>query len=155
MRRRTLLRSAVVAGATGTLGALAGCTDGGGTPTPSGTRTVQVYDDEEHGEILVGPLQSALYMFDQDSKGAGESACTGDCLNDWNPLNFEDTTKGQDVTAEVTSFQREDGNYQVAVAGWPVYNYGMDVQEGDTNGHKTKTYGGRWYLLAPDGSRLE
>lgn len=160
--RRALLGTAAVVG-------LAGCLDGddGGddgmtatddgtssptespTGTPGGGATVQVRSHPEYGEILVGPNEMTLYMFDRDAQGEESSACTGGCENNWPPLSVDETpTAGDDVTAELATFQREDGGTQVTANGWPLYYYSGDESPGDANGQGV---GEVWWVLDPAG----
>jgi predicted lipoprotein with Yx(FWY)xxD motif len=157
--------------------ALAGCTgggngdgDGGGddptatptetatdTPTATPTETaanagptVQVRDHPDLGEVLVGPDGLTLYMFDSDTQGSGASTCTGGCAGTWPPLTVEgDPTGGSGVAAELTTFERENGDTQVAAAGWPLYYFSPDSDPGDAGGQGSN---GVWWVLGPDGT---
>lgn len=119
--------------------------DGGG-----GSATVRVSTHPDHGELLVGPEGMTLYMFDSDAAGAGESACYDSCASAWPPLTVEgDPRVGADVTAEVTTLERDNGSSQVAAGGWPLYYYANDDAPGDVTGQGS---GGVWWVLAPDGT---
>ncbi|MFB6170442.1 MAG: hypothetical protein ABEJ06_04765 [Haloarculaceae archaeon] len=175
MNRRELLRAAIVAGSTGGLGSLAGCTGGGGTygggggtSNPSTTTdsaepgggtdgpAVSVRSTDEYGDILVGPDGLSLYLFEKDTNGEMASTCYDSCANAWPPLTVsEEPTKGDGVTASLSTFEREDGSTQVAAAGWPLYYYAADEKPGDTNGQEVDGFGGEWYLLGPDGKKKE
>jgi predicted lipoprotein with Yx(FWY)xxD motif len=151
----------------GALGAsviLAGCSGRGGstgttmdgdetTGTPATDRTVRVADHGELGSILVDSDGTTLYMFDNDSKGEGASACYDQCASAWPPLTVEgDPTVGGDVTASLTTFERDDGTSQVAAAGWPLYYFASDEDPGDANGQGVNDV---WWALSPDGSPVE
>lgn len=163
-RRRLLATAAASA-------ALAGCLgdDGGGTePTTtatdtltettaagttesdgSGDPTVQVRSHPDYGDILVGSDDETLYMFDQDEQGADASACSGSCADSWPPLTVADEpAAGDDVAAELSTFDRADGSTQVAANGWPLYYYASDAEPGDAAG---QAVGDVWWVLAPDG----
>ena len=126
---------------------------GTATDTPTGTPTgptVQLRSDDELGDVLVGPGEMTLYMFDSDTRGAAESTCSGDCADAWPPLTLQDgPTGGPGVTAELTTFQREDGATQVAAAGWPLYYFASDQQPGDVTGQGVNDV---WWVLRPDGT---
>jgi predicted lipoprotein with Yx(FWY)xxD motif len=163
--RRELLAT-VAASAT-----VAGCLSGdSGTPTGTETEgetddtatdtttatsdgaTVQVRDHDDHGEILVGPDGTTLYMFDSDTQGSGESTCSGDCADAWPPLTVDgDPTAGDGVTAELSTFEREDGGTQVVAGGWPLYYFQNDGSPGDANGQGVQDV---WWVLAPDGTPM-
>lgn len=121
--------------------------DGGGAAPP-----VQVSDHPEHGEILVDAEGMTLYMFDSDSQGSGESTCTGGCLDAWPPLAVDgEAAAGDGVTAELTTFEREDGDSQVAANGWPLYYYATDAEPGDVEGQGANDV---WWVLGPDGEPI-
>ena len=122
---------------------------GTGTPTSGSSATVRVRSHPDLGEILVGPDGRTLYMFDRDTRGEGASACSGGCLEAWPPLTVDgEPAAGGGVTAELTTFEREGGETQVAAGGWPLYYYADDEEPGDTNGQGA---GGVWWVLGPDG----
>lgn len=139
---------------------VAGCTgdpggngdDGNGDDGASGatTTTVTVESHPEYGDLLVDGEGRTVYMFTEDSQGAGESACTGGCGDTWPALSAGDGVEaGEGVGAELDTFEREDGDTQVTADGWPLYLYSDDEAAGDANGQGV---GGTWWVLAPDGS---
>ncbi|WP_121822073.1 COG4315 family predicted lipoprotein [Halostella salina] len=123
-------------------------TDSDGSGMDDGA-TVSVRSHPDHGEVLVGPDGLMLYMFDEDTQGEGASTCSGGCAETWPPLTAEDPTAGDGVTAELTTFEREDGSAQVAANGWPLYYYAPDEEPGDATGQGV---GDVWWVLAPDGT---
>lgn len=152
--RRAVLGVAVTVGIAGCIGGDDDGGDGGTSPETDGSNgssaTVQVSAHDDLGDILVGPDGMTLYMFDQDTQGEGASACSGDCASAWPPLTVENgSTAGTDVTAELTTFEREDGSTQVAAAGWPLYYFGNDEEPGDASGQGVNDV---WWVLEPDGT---
>ena len=114
--------------------------------------TVTVDSHPEHGDILVDGDGMTLYNFDADAQGSEESACHDDCLANWPPLLAEDEPTGGDgVTAELATFERADGDTQVAADGWPLYYFAGDDAPGDANGQGVNDV---WWVLAPDGTVL-
>jgi len=146
---------------------LAGCNDGedpgadpqDNTETATGggangsDATVQVGSVSDIGEVLVGPDGMTLYMFDKDSKGDGQSACMDDCQANWPALTVEsdDVQAGENVTADISTFEREDGSMQVTANGWPLYHFAEDEEPGDANGQAVNDV---WWVLGPDGSPI-
>ncbi|MFC6765650.1 plastocyanin/azurin family copper-binding protein [Natrinema soli] len=113
---------------------------------------VQVYCHCDHDPILVGPTGQTLYMFDQDTQGEGASVCYDDCAENWPPLTVDDEpTVGEDVEADVTTFEREDGSLQVVANGWPLYYFARDEALGDVEGQGLNDV---WWVLGPDGSPI-
>jgi len=61
-------------------------------------------------------------------------------------------TKGDGVSASLSTFDRGDGTTQVTANGWPLYSFSGDSGPGDANGQGVASFGGKWYLLKPDGT---
>ncbi|WP_206674353.1 MULTISPECIES: COG4315 family predicted lipoprotein [Halolamina] len=120
------------------------------TETESPTATVQVRSHPELGGVLVGPEGMTLYAFDQDTQGSGESTCSGGCLENWPALTVDgEPSAGRDVTAALSTFERDDGTTQVAANGWPLYYFTPDEEPGDATGQGASD---AWWVLRPDGS---
>jgi predicted lipoprotein with Yx(FWY)xxD motif len=118
--------------------------------TDEGTAaSVALRSEDDLGQILVDGEGMTLYMFDSDEQGSGSSTWTGGADSAWPPLTTESAPdRGENVTAELTTFERESGETQVAANGWPLYYYAGDGEPGDTSGQ-----GGNdvWWVLGPDG----
>jgi len=125
--------------------------DGDGSGSDGGTSaTVQVRSHDELGDILVDAEGMTLYMFDSDTKGEGASTCYEGCAENWPPLTVDgEPTAGDGVTAELTTFERDTGETQVAAAGWPLYYFAPDESPGDATGQGVNDV---WWVLGPDGS---
>lgn len=122
----------------------------GGSSAP----TVRIREHSDHGEILAGSEGSTLYMFDPDTQGAGESACQDGCAEAWPPLTLEDgetASTGENVAADLSTFEREDGTRQVAANGWPLYYFANDEEPGDATGQGVNDV---WWVLEPDGTPI-
>lgn len=128
-------------------------TNGGTETTDSNGRsvTVQVSTHPTHGEFLVGPEGQTLYAFDSDEQGAGASTCQDGCARAWPLLTVADAdavAAGPEVTADLTTFEREDDAVQVAVNGWPLYYFASDAEPGDRQGQGANDV---WWVLGPGG----
>lgn len=127
-------------------------TDGDSDADEPEAPIIQVRSDPEFDDILVDGEGMTLYNFDADEQGAGESSCYDDCAEAWPPLTVEDSpTVGDGVTANITTFEREDGELQVAANGWPVYYFASDENPGDSNGQGVNDV---WWVLDPDGTPI-
>ncbi|WP_458209336.1 COG4315 family predicted lipoprotein [Haladaptatus sp. NG-SE-30] len=126
------------------------------TATTDGTMskaTVQVASHLELGDILVGPKQMTLYMFNSDTKGKKESTCYDSCVDAWPPLTVKGSpTKGDGVIAPLETFERKSGEKQVMAGGWPLYHFASDERPGDVNGQGVNDV---WWVLTPDGSPMK
>lgn len=131
--------------------ALAGCL-GDDDAEGASDATVQLSAHEDFGDILVGPDRLTLYMFDEDERESGESACYNGCAENWPPLVIEgEPVAGDGVTAPLTTFERADGSRQVAAHGWPLYYWIGDEGEGDVNGQGVNQV---WWVLGPDATEI-
>ena len=116
---------------------------------------VTVSQKEPYGDYLTDARGQSLYMFMADSKG--QTTCFGACANAWPPL----TTEAKPVAGEgakeqmLGTIERKDGTMQVTYDGWPLYYYAPDQQPGDTKGQDVEGFGAEWYLIGPDGQKIE
>lgn len=136
--------------------AAAGC--GGdkqaGRPPAGGTATVAV-KDSGLGKILVDGSGRTLYLFLKDQ--GKTSTCLDACADVWPPMTVSGTPKaGAGASAsELGTTSRKDGGTEVTYHGHPLYYYEADNAPGDTAGQGLDQFGAEWYVLSPDGDKLE
>ena len=118
-----------------------------------GKSTVEKRSTDKYGDILVNSDGMSLYMFAPDS--SQKSTCYGNCANAWPPLTSDSPTTGDGVTGKIDTIARKDGSEQVTITGHPLYLYTADQQPGDMNGQGIDSFGGKWFLLNPNGSKVE
>jgi predicted lipoprotein with Yx(FWY)xxD motif len=116
---------------------------------PAGAVTVEAEAVGSAGTILVaGSNGMTLYIFTEDVKDSGESACTGGCITTWPALTVEageTPTGGPGVTGTFGTITRaDDGTLQVTYNGLPLYFFMNDQAPGDLNGVYDK-----WETVAP------
>lgn len=132
----------------------------GPTVEQEGKATLKTATDEEHGTYVIGGDEHALYLFEADTQGKGEteaiSNCYDECAEAWPPLVSEgEPETGGEVRPElVGTIERQDGEAQVTYDGWPLYYYAADQSPGHTRGHDIEDHGAEWYLLTPDGEKV-
>lgn len=88
----------------------------------------------------------SIYTFDGD-KTLGKSACTGECLRDWQPLAapLMAVPKG-----EWSVLRRDDGSPQWAYKGRPLYTFVKDAKAGDAKGEgAVAPSGSKWRAARP------
>lgn len=109
--------------------------------------TFAVQENEDFGEILVGPNGMSLYTFANDEPGV--TNCYDRCAVAWPPLfvaEGEEPVAAGDVMAEIGVIERDDGTYMVTYDGWPLYYWFRDIVPGDTTGHLVNDV---WYIAVP------
>jgi predicted lipoprotein with Yx(FWY)xxD motif len=121
--------------------------------TPGATSAAAVTVEAEvvgdAGTILVDAASGmTVYIFTDDVKDSGTSACTGGCLAAWPALTVPagaTPTGGPGVTGTLGTITRaDDGTLQVTYNGLPLYFFANDQAPGDLNGVYDK-----WETVAP------
>jgi predicted lipoprotein with Yx(FWY)xxD motif len=108
------------------------------------------------GTILaVGPKKMTVYLFEADTGPA--SACAGPCAGVWPPVTTTGTAKagGSALAADLGTISRADGTKQVTYKGHPLYLFAKDKDQGDSYGQGIKSFGAGWYVLAPNGKKVD
>jgi predicted lipoprotein with Yx(FWY)xxD motif len=103
---------------------------------------------EPDGGFLITPDGYSLYTFDDDDT-PGESACNGECAENWPPLVLPagmSASGGEGVTGTFSTITRGDGSLQVTYNDAPLYFYAGDNEPGETEGDGL---GGVWHLAEP------
>ncbi|UOY00325.1 COG4315 family predicted lipoprotein [Blastococcus sp. PRF04-17] len=153
--RTSILPTALAAGVL----ALGGCGSDTGGDAGTGTDTSVAAEDAvlstadtELGEVVVDADGRTVYVFDKDTPGSGESACSGQCLEAWPPVTADTEEPAVDgVTGDVGTITRDDGTLQVTLDGSPLYLWQGDTAEGDVTGQGVQDV---WWVVAPDGSKV-
>jgi predicted lipoprotein with Yx(FWY)xxD motif len=116
--------------------------------TSSGEAELNVVNDPDLGEILVGNEGMTLYMFTQDEPNI--SNCEGGCLANWPPLVTQgNPTLGAGVDPDlVGTADLPDGRKIGTYNSMPLYYWANDIQAGDTTGQGV---GDVWYVVSPEG----
>jgi predicted lipoprotein with Yx(FWY)xxD motif len=101
------------------LGLTAAC-----SPNPAVVRTTS------KGPALTDVNSMTMYTFDKD-KTPGKSVCNGQCAVAWPPLKAYSNDAG---AGDWTIITRDDGTYQWAYKGKPLYGWFKDKAPGDATG---------------------
>lgn len=118
-------------------------------PSAAGAVTIEAQEVGAAGNILVaGENGMTLYVFSEDTKDSGTSACTDGCITAWPALTVdagETPTGGPGVTGTIGTITRpDDGSLQVTYNGLPLHFFQNDTAPGDLNGVYDK-----WETVAP------
>jgi predicted lipoprotein with Yx(FWY)xxD motif len=165
MNRRLIfggIAAAAVLGATGIGVAVADSSSHGAGPAaygrPSGATasgdTVRTASTGL-GQILVDGNGRTLYLFEKDS--ATNSTCYGACASAWPPATIAAAVHaGTGASAAfVGTVHRTDGTNQLSYNGHPLYYYAGDAKTGDTTGQGLLQFGAKWYVLDPNGAKID
>jgi predicted lipoprotein with Yx(FWY)xxD motif len=120
---------------------------GAGAAVAIGTKTAKL------GTVLAGHKGLTLYMFESDKPGS--SSCTGACAQVWPPVTGSPHASGKAVSADLGTITRSDGTRQVTYKGHPLYYFAKDKDNGDAYGQGVKGFGASWYVLAPNGTKID
>src|SRR5262245_5114534 len=124
------------------------------TPAASGTVSLKTAKGEP-GTFLVDSSGRSLYLFEAD-KGS-TSTCNGACAAAWPPLT---TTGAPTASAGVKASllgttKRDDGKMEVTYNGHPLYYFASDTAPGQIKGQGVDGFGAEWYVVGPNGKKLE
>lgn len=140
--KRILLLSAL----TGVL-AVTGCstlknavgTDTSGMHDVHNTHNNMAPVTSKNGVLVDSVKHMTLYTFDKDSMNKSE--CGSVCLVAWPAFMAPSNAK---ASGQFAAFKREDGKYQWAMNGKPLYFYANDKEMGDKHGDNK---GGVWHVI--------
>ncbi len=124
--------------------------------TPATDTAVRISTSTSTGvsePFLVDQQGRTLYMYTSDTQGQA-SACTAECLNQWQPLAVTGTPQaGQGINASLLgTIKRDDGTLQATYNGWPLYTNKSDTGPGMTGGQGV---GGAWFLVSGTGNSIQ
>ncbi len=121
----------------------------GGSTVLIGTKTAK-----KLGQILdAGSKHMTVYLFEAD-KG-GKSTCAGACATAWPPVTGDGKAIAGAIGADLGTITRPDGTTQVTYKGHPLYFFIKDKDSGDAYGAGSKAFGASWYVLKPNGSKID
>lgn len=124
-------------------------------PEAGGTALVQVMEHDEPGAYPADGEGISLYLFERDTLQT--STCYGTCADLWPPFTTDEAPDaGAGVNPDLLdTITREDGTVQVTYHGWLLYDYGLDQEPGDIEGHGIEDHGAEWYLISPERTKVE
>jgi predicted lipoprotein with Yx(FWY)xxD motif len=128
--------------------------------TPSEAATVKVGNSDEYGSYLTDGEGRSLYMFESDTQGQGDTqatvSCNAECMARWPALQTEgEPEAGDQIDASLLGTVEHEGQTIVTYNGWPLYHFVEDTAPGDTKGQDIEEFGAEWYLVTPQGEKVE
>jgi predicted lipoprotein with Yx(FWY)xxD motif len=129
-------------------------------PPAAAQATIMAAQSDKHGAYLTDMVGRPVYLFTADKQGNGEGKATSNCYDAcekaWPPVTTEGKpqagTKAQ--ASLLSTMQRRDGRTQVTYNGWPLYYFTQDQPQGQPAGQHVQSFGGEWYLVQPQGTKL-
>lgn len=123
--------------------------------------TIEVAESETFGQHLVTGDGRPVYLFTTDTQGGeGQEAtvsCTSaECLQAW-PLvtSTGEPEAGSGAMADMLGTTTYEGQQVVTYNGWPLYHFVRDEGAEAPQGQEIESFGGEWYLVSPEGERVE
>lgn len=129
------------------------------TEEPSGASgaVLTLARSDEFGQYVADANGRALYMFTPDT--GGTSTCYDACAEAWPPFLAPEGTPsargGELESSLIGTTERRDGATQVTYGGFPLYYFQKDREAGQTTGQDIHGFGGEWYLVTPEGTKLQ
>jgi predicted lipoprotein with Yx(FWY)xxD motif len=125
-----------------------------GSTTDSSVRIGTSTSTSASEPFLVDQQGRALYLYTADTQNESTSACTAECLTQWQPVAVTGTPQaGNGVDASLLgTITRDDGTMQATYNGWPLYTYTGDTAPGTTSG---QGMGGAWFLVSGTGNSIQ
>ncbi|WP_352259803.1 hypothetical protein [Psychrobacter sp. TB55-MNA-CIBAN-0194] len=113
--------------------------DGSGMHEVQATNNNTAPITSKNGMLVDANNHMTLYTFDKDAMGKSE--CGAACSLVWPAFLAPDNAK---ASGQFAAFQREDGKYQWAMNGKPLYFYANDTKVGDKDGDNKL---GVWHIV--------
>lgn len=116
--------------------------------------TIATASKAPYGAYITADEGRALYMFTADHDGM--SACAGACAKAWPPvMSGAAPVAGPGIQAGLLGTIQRNGSMQVTYGGKPLYYFVGDKGAGSTAGQDINHFGGKWYLVAPSGQKID
>jgi predicted lipoprotein with Yx(FWY)xxD motif len=129
----------------------------GGESPGEVAEALTVKEAPQYGQYIVDEQGRALYLFTPD-EGAQGSTCYESCAEAWPPALTERRPQSEHPSIRderIGTLRRDDGTMQLTYNGWPLYYYTPDRAAGQAMGQDVESFGGEWYLLNPEGEKVE
>lgn len=124
-----------------------------GSASGSTTGTVIMTHPGSAGTFLTSGGRS-VYLWAAD--GMNKSNCSGACAGAWPPVlaHGKVTASNGAKPSDLGTIARPGGGQQVTYDGHPLYFFAGDSGAGQTNGQGSDSFGAKWWLVAPAGTKI-
>jgi len=123
--------------------------DAAAAPEPPRINNLRIARSDDFDAYFTDALGRPLYMYARDVPGAQSSACLGDCARQWPAFDMAVVTLDAPLqAAHVTRIHRQDGAYQTAYKGHPLYYRAaeLNAREVTADGLELRWFVARDYL---------
>ncbi|WP_131802545.1 hypothetical protein [Yoonia litorea] len=121
--------------------------------------SLQVAISDEHGPYVEAGNGLPVYMFDTRI-GAGDGqtpldSCNARCLGEWPLVTVDgDLVVDDEMDSQLAATVMWEGEEVAIYNSNALFYFYRDTAEGEPIGHGIRSFGGRWYLIAPDGTAI-
>jgi predicted lipoprotein with Yx(FWY)xxD motif len=124
-----------------------------GSASGPATGTVIMTHPGSGGTFLTSGGRS-VYLWAAD--GMNKSNCSGACAGAWPPVMAHGklTASNGAQPSDLGTIARPGGGKQVTYDGHPLYFFAGDSGPGQTNGQASDSFGAKWWLVAPAGTKI-
>jgi predicted lipoprotein with Yx(FWY)xxD motif len=124
-----------------------------GSASGPATGTVIMAHPGSGGTFLTSEGRS-VYLWAAD--GMDKSSCSGACAGAWPPVMAHGklTASNGAKPSDLGTIARPGGGKQVTYDGHPLYFFAGDSGPGQTHGQASDSFGARWWLVAPAGTKI-
>jgi predicted lipoprotein with Yx(FWY)xxD motif len=113
-------------------------------PEPEPDANLRIGHSERFDGYLTDQEGRPLYMFAEDIAGSPETACLDACAREWPPFDLQVVQPERGIIVnEVTRFHRQDGLFQSAYKGHPLYYRQREKDGTEVTGDGLD---GRWFV---------
>jgi predicted lipoprotein with Yx(FWY)xxD motif len=118
--------------------------DSGAAPPPEQVANLRLGHTLAFDGYLMDSAEQPLYMFAEDVAGSNDAACLDACAKQWPPFDLPFVAPESGILEnDVTRFHRQDGHWQSAYKGHPLYYRASEHGSREITGDALE---GRWFV---------
>ena len=126
----------------------------GSHPASSKASDTVIASHSGSGGTFLTDAGRSVYLWAAD--GMNKSNCSGACAGAWPPVMAHGklTASNGAKPSDLGTIARPGGGKQVTYDGHPLYFFAGDSGPGQTHGQASDSFGARWWLVAPAGTKI-
>jgi predicted lipoprotein with Yx(FWY)xxD motif len=125
------------------------------TPAAAGAISIKAAKGGDLGTLLTDSQGRVMYLFEADK--SDKSTCSGACAQAWPPVTTDGAPQaGSGIKASLLgTTKRSDGSTEATYNGHPLYYFTGDQKPGQAAGEGSKAFGAEWYVVGPNGKKID